>query len=99
LRIAYAKAWTAVWWHDDFAELSRIYDDVEGFARGSTNSADLQLIFNLWNMLLVGIRQGALTESDAKFQARTEALRAALQELADDRAARTMRWKRRLTCC
>jgi hypothetical protein len=86
LRIAYAKAWTAVWWHDDFAELNRVYDEVERFTRGSTYSADLRLVFNLWSMLLVGIRQGALTESDTRFQARTEALRAALKEIADDRS-------------
>jgi hypothetical protein len=73
-----------VWWHDDFAELNRIYDEVEEFARGSTNSANVQLVFNLWNMLLVGIQQAALTGSDFKFQARTEALQAALQEIADD---------------
>jgi hypothetical protein len=84
LRIAYPKGWTAVWWHDDFAELNRIYDEVEEFARGSTNSANVQLVFNLWNMLLVGIQQAALTGSDFKFQARTEALQAALQEIADD---------------
>jgi hypothetical protein len=86
LRIAYAKAWTAVWWHDDFAELNRVYDEVERFTRGSTYSADLRLVFNLWSMLLVGIRQGALTESDTRFQARTEALGAALKEIADDRS-------------
>jgi hypothetical protein len=35
-------------------------------------------------MLVVAIQQGALTESDAKFRGRTEALRAALQKIADD---------------
>jgi hypothetical protein len=84
LRIAYAKAWTAVWWYDDFAELNRIYDEVAGFATGSANSSDLQLLFNLWNLLVSAIREGALTEADAKVQARTEALRAALQEISDD---------------
>jgi hypothetical protein len=84
VRIAYAKAWTAVWWYDDFAELNRIYDDVEGLALGSTNSADLQLVFNLWNLLVSAINQSSLTEAEAKFQARTEALQAALREIADD---------------
>jgi hypothetical protein len=84
LRIAYAKAWTAVWWYDDFAELNRIYDEVEGFAIRSTDSTDLQLLVNLWNLLVAAIRQGPLTEADAKFQARTEALRAALQEISYD---------------
>jgi hypothetical protein len=86
LRIAYAEAWTAVWWHDDFAELNRIYDEVEGFAHGSAYSADLQLVVNLWNLVLAAVRRGALTEAGAKFQARTETLRAALQEIADDRS-------------
>ena len=84
LRIAYARAWTALWWYDDFAELNRVYDEVEGFVIGSTNASDLQLLFNLWNLLVGATRQDGLTQEEAKLQARTEALRAALQTVSDD---------------
>ncbi len=86
LRIAYAKAWTAVWWYDDFVELNRIYDEVEVFARSTTSSTEQQLVFNLWNLLTAAIQRGSLTESDFKFGARTAALRAALQEIAGDQS-------------
>jgi hypothetical protein len=84
LRIAYAKAWTAFWWYDDFKELNRLYDDVEGYGIQSELVGDLELIFNLWNLLTSASRRGALTEADAKCSVRTERLRAALQKLSKD---------------
>jgi hypothetical protein len=84
LRIAYAKAWTAFWWYDDFDALNELYDRVEELAIESTQADDLKLLSNLWGVLSATIVRGQLDSATAKFEKRTESLRAALQRLTSD---------------
>jgi hypothetical protein len=82
LRIAYQKAWTALWWYDDFDELSRLYDPVEQYAAGSEQASDLGLLTNIWQVLASSVVRGALDARQAKFAARTDKLKAELARLA-----------------
>src|SRR5439155_8039691 len=75
LRIAYAKAWTAFWWFDDFDQLNVLYDDVETLAIGSDQADDLELLANLWTVLTTSINAGELDLKVAKFDQRTAKLR------------------------
>lgn len=85
LRIAYAKAWTAFWWYEDFEELNRLYDRAEELAVGSMQATDIELLSNLWSILHTSIRWGKLNAEAAKLDARTVNLRAELERLATDR--------------
>jgi len=82
LRITYARAWSVFWWYDDFHELNRLYDVVEGFAVTSAQASDLGLLTNLWQVLLTTVTAGQLAGEIAKLPSRTAKLKAELKRLA-----------------
>lgn len=82
LRITYTRAWSVFWWYDDFHELNRLYDLVEGLAESSTQASDLGLLTNLWQILHTTVRAGQLTGEIAKLPSRTAKLKAELMRLA-----------------
>jgi hypothetical protein len=82
LRIAYQKAWTALWWYDDYNELNRLYDVVEQFAIGSDQANDIERLVNIWQLLVGAVRQGHLTSEQAQLDARGEKLKQELDRLA-----------------
>lgn len=84
LRIAYNRAWTAFWWYDDFAELNRIYINVEELASSSTQATDLEMLANLWTILHTTVKKGKLNLEEAKLDQRTENLKMYLERLAID---------------
>lgn len=84
LRIAYAKAWTAFWWYDDFEEFNKLYSEVEYFARGSSQANDIELVVNLWHCLSATIGRGQLDTEKSNFMNRTTELKAELNRLASD---------------
>jgi hypothetical protein len=103
-RIAYAKAWTAFWWYDDFEALNLIYDAVEQFALDSVQIEDVELLGNLWTVMHTSIAMGKLNAEKAKFGIRTSNLQQALDRLCkEDRRpttalqARTLRTLMELT--
>ena len=49
LRVLYARAWTANFWYDDYAELDRLYDEIESLALDSQSVWELDKSANLWN--------------------------------------------------
>ncbi|NIK00676.1 hypothetical protein [Xanthomonas cannabis] len=79
-RILYMKAWSALWWFDDLDEATRIYDLLESEALSSEWVWHLDDLVNLWTALQI------TRETD---EARTAALRAALQRHADDTSKTT----------
>lgn len=85
LRVAYARAWTAFWWFDDFEELTELYAKVEEFAVGSDQSNDLGLLANIWSLLASCVRIHGVNPAVAHFDSRTDTLRAELERLAADR--------------
>lgn len=84
LRIAYAKAWTAFWWYDDFEALNQLYDEVERFAVDSVQIEDVELLGNLWTVMHTTIARGKLNAEKAKFDLRTKNLERALDRLRED---------------
>lgn len=82
LRVAYARAWTAHWWYDDFDELNRLYDYVEKFAIGTAQADDLELLCNLWTLMNTAIASHKLDPGKAKFESRTHTLKTELDRLA-----------------
>jgi hypothetical protein len=84
LRIAYAQAWTANFWYDDFHELSRLYESAEKFAIETDRATDVELIVNLWQLLISALRRGQLEEKEAKLTERTKTLKTTLERLAKD---------------
>ncbi len=84
LRIAYTKAWTAFWWHDDFEEFNRIYTEVEHFAEGSSQANDIELVVNLWHCLSATVGRGQLDAAATDLIGRTTKLKAELDRLASD---------------
>ncbi len=79
-RIWYQKAWTALWWFDDVEEAARIYDLLAPEVLASDWIWDVDDLVNLWL---------ALQATKAPDEARTGALRAALQRHADDKSKET----------
>jgi hypothetical protein len=85
LRVAYARAWTAFWWFDDFEELTSLYAKVEEFAVGSDQSDDLGLLANIWSLLLSCVQIHGVDPALAEFDSRSHTLRAELERLATNR--------------
>ena len=84
LRIAYNRAWTAFVWYEDFGEFNRIYDEVEEYARASAQVHDVDLLLNLWILLLPSITNGWIEEQAAKIEARSLNLKVMLETLLAD---------------
>lgn len=84
LRVAYAKAWTAFWWYDDFEEFNRLYSEVEEFAKGSSQASDVELVFNLWQCFSTTVERGQLDAAATDLVGRTTKLKAELNRLASD---------------
>lgn len=78
---AYARAWTAYWWHEDFTVFARHYRSVEKLAKGSTNAYEFELLSNLWNVLVTLVKTGELNDADVVLEDRTRALTTGLDRL------------------
>ena len=74
LRIAYNRAWTAFWWDEDYTEFNRFYDSVEKHAKNSTLAHDVNLLLNLWMLLLPSVASGRIAIQDSKFEPRSRYL-------------------------
>ena len=79
LRIAYNRAWTAFWWNEDIDEFDQFYKDVERHARGSDQAFDIELLLNLWMLLLPLWAKGQIRIEDEEFESRSQCLVAILK--------------------
>jgi hypothetical protein len=84
LRVVYNYAWTVVFWFGDHRQLNSLYDIVEGYALKSDQMEEVELIQNLWTVLMTQVERGVLSKSDAKLDSRKEAINAVLIILASD---------------
>jgi hypothetical protein len=82
LRIAYARAWTKFWWHDDVSALNRLYDVVEGLAAQSDQVSDIELVLNLWHLVHTSAMRGLIEASEANIVERTGRLRSEFARLS-----------------
>ncbi len=82
LRIAYNYAWTLIFWFDDYHQLNSIYNTVEGFALNSNQVEEIELVQNLWMVMVSQVHRGVLSREEAKIDSRKEALTTVLKRLA-----------------
>jgi len=50
LEVAYQRAWTAHFWHEDFELFDRLYTEVEKLAQNSDSPFHLERLSNLWHI-------------------------------------------------
>ena len=84
MTIAYDKAWTAVWWYEDYALFSDLYSYVEKHTSGTPNSHELELLSNLWHVLYAVVRTEQFDETTSELTARTDTLAGELQRLSEE---------------
>jgi hypothetical protein len=84
LRVAYHRAWTAYWWYHDLEKLNSLYDVVEELAIDTGQADQLELLSNVWHLIVTANSYGKLDTVTAKIEARTFRLKSELQRLAAD---------------
>ena len=84
LRIAYNRAWTAFWWYEDYIQFSQFYENVEQHAEESVQASDVNLLLNLWMLLLPSMAAGRIETQDAKIESRSQRLTAMLEAMVAD---------------
>ena len=84
LRIAYNRAWTAFWWYEDYTQFSQFYETVEQHAKESVQAHDIDLLLNLWMVLLPSTAAGRIEPQDAKIESRSQYLTAMLEARVAD---------------
>lgn len=80
----YQKAWTAMFWYDEFEPADQSYDEVEAFGLGSQNIEDVEWVVTLWQCL----RTASITErydhEQLSLEARADRLATHLRTLSKD---------------
>ena len=84
LRIAYNRAWTAYWWYEDYSALSQFYEEVERHLEGSDQAHEVELLLNLWQLLMPSVSEGRIAAQDAKIESRGQRLAKMLEAIATD---------------
>ena len=84
LRIAYNRAWTAYFWHEDFSAFSQFYEEVEQYLEGSDQAHEVELLWTLWQLLTPAVAEGRIAAQDAKVESRRQRIVAMLEPMADD---------------
>ena len=84
LRIAYNRAWTAYWWHEDYVAFCSYYNEVEQHVEGSTQATEVELLLNLWQLLTPSVAAKRISARDAKIESRRHKLIAMLEPIAAD---------------
>lgn len=100
---AYQRAWTALFWYEDYDQFSKLYATAEERAEYSRNAYHLQLLTNLWLVLNTAVQHGVLDSTEALLPQRTNTLTASLKRLSQEHdrlstalQARTLLLKMRL---
>ena len=78
----YQWAWTLFWWYEDFSSFAKLYAEVEGYAKGTENVHDLQLLSNLWFLLSVLARSDSIEMTE--FDERTNVLAFELERITQE---------------
>ncbi|PLY04404.1 MAG: hypothetical protein C0622_03040 [Desulfuromonas sp.] len=84
LRISYNRAWTTYWWYEDFTAFSCFYDEVEQRVVGSDQAGEVELLFNLWQLLPPAVATGLISAQDANIGFRRQRLAERLDPIAAD---------------
>lgn len=84
LRVAYYRAWTAYWWHEDWNEFLRHYNVVEPLALASGLVDDVELAVNLWQLLYSACSSGQIDKIASGLENRNQKLVSSLSRLSQD---------------
>ena len=82
LEAQYESIWFAYWWFDDVQLLNGSYRAFEEQVLQSDHAANLELVCNLFQLLVNSVIHGFLTREDAQLDDRAAAIRAALKGAA-----------------
>ena len=80
---AYEWAWTLFFWFEDFPSFTEMYETVEDYAKGTENVYELELLNNLWCLLLTLADREAINHN--WFYERTGVLTSELKRLSQER--------------
>jgi hypothetical protein len=91
--VLYQKAWTSFHWHEDYTEFSRLYSEVESQVRESDSPDDLELLSNLWSLLVGAEGANVIDASILRVEERRIVLVDALKKVRDlpDRPSAALR--------
>jgi hypothetical protein len=84
LESTYEHAWASFWWYEDYSQFIELYGKVERLAKGSENVHELELWSNLHSGLYIAVGNGHLDAKTVNISARTAALAAELNRLAQE---------------
>ncbi len=84
LRIAYNRAWTTYFWYEDYSTFSQFYEEVEQHLEDSDQAHEVQLLWNLWQLLMPSVAEGRIAAQDAQIESRRQRLAAMLEPMAAD---------------
>lgn len=84
MRVAYNRAWTAHWWYEDYPAFLQFYSEVEGYLENSTEADDVELLLNLWNLLITAESRGHIPQDIAQSEARREKIFEMLSAIVSD---------------
>ena len=84
LRISYNRAWTAYWWYEDYSVFNRFYEEVEQRAKESDQAHEVELLVNLWQLLMPSVAEERITAQDAKVESRRQRVARMLEAIAAD---------------
>ena len=82
LRIAYNRAWTAYFWYEDYSAFSQFYEEVEQHLEDSDQAHEVELLWNLWQLLMPSVAEGRIAAQDAQIESRRQRLAAMLEPIA-----------------
>ncbi|MGF1630705.1 MAG: hypothetical protein ACFCUT_14625 [Kiloniellaceae bacterium] len=86
MRIAYNRAWTAFWWHEDYRAFSDHYDVVEEHLGESDLAGDIERLLTLWQLIPPSVKAGQMSSDVAKLEPRREHLATLLNKVANNPA-------------
>lgn len=105
LKVSYQRAWTTYWWYEDFELFIELYGMVETHAKGSRNAYDLELLTNLWFILIGITRLTDINETTSGFEEHTTTLKGEWERLRKEEGrlstalqARSQLLLMRMTC-
>lgn len=86
--VAYQRAWTTFWWHEDFSTYVQLYQSVEDRVIDTEHVYNLERLTNLWfglNTLHNQGKEGKKIVVDEFFNTHTQTLKKKLQEISKEK--------------
>jgi len=85
-RIAYHRAWTIFWWYEDYSEFSECYDTVERLIRDADQACEVELLLNLWKLLVSVVNTEKVCQQEFKLDLRRDIILSMFETMLMDTA-------------